>query len=127
MELLDNLRGAQRRPTLREPEPLPSRALYWAFIVFAFVLAALSLVHHQYSGSMLAVEMTALEVIFGGLASVRQTKRKARGRDGNASCANEAAVPINGNKGALNVRCRMRPASPPGRSLPAALIRDRHC
>ena len=75
---------------------------------------------------MLAVEMTALKVIFGGLASVRQTKRKARGRDGNAACANEAGVPINGNKRALNVRCRMRPVSPSARHTPITRDRVRH-
>jgi hypothetical protein len=42
----------------------------WAFVASPFVLAALSLIHHQYSGAMLAVETAALEVMFGGLALI---------------------------------------------------------
>jgi hypothetical protein len=55
----------------------------WALVAFPFVLAALSLIHHQYSGAMLAAETIALEVIFGGLALIclwiaRLNEKRAR-------------------------------------------------
>jgi hypothetical protein len=55
----------------------------WAFVALPFVLAALSLIHHRYSGAMLVVETIALEVFFGGLALIclwiaRLNERRAR-------------------------------------------------